>query len=216
MLDINRITDRPKAILLTPRTEWPVIAAESETVSGNFANYLLIMAAIPAVVMFVRMSLIGESIPFVGSWRAPIATGLTMAVTSYVLTLVGVFVVALIVEALAPTFGGEKNRVQAFKVVAYAYTANFVASIIGLVPGLTLIAALAGLIYGLYLLNLGLPFTMKCPSEKSLGYTVVTVIAAIIVYIILGLAMRAVGGYGTFGGDMTGMPSSQVTGMTRM
>ena len=196
-MDINRITVRAKAILLTPRTEWPVIAAESETVSGIFTNYLLIMAAIPAVVMFVRMSLIGESIPFVGSWRAPIATGLTMAVTSYVLTLVGVFVVALIVEALAPTFGGEKNRVQAFKVVAYAYTANFVASIIGLVPGLTLIAALAGLIYGLYLLNLGLPFTMKCPSEKSLGYTVVTVIAAIIVYIIIGLVLRSVtGGYG--------------------
>jgi hypothetical protein len=198
-VDINKIIARAKAILLTPRTEWPVIAAEPETVAGIFSNYLLVMAAIPAVVLFLKLSLIGESIPFMGAWRAPIATGLTTAISTYVLTLVGVFVVTLIVEALAPTFGGEKNRVQALKVVAYAYTADFVASIIGLVPGLGLISGLAGLIYGLYLLNLGLPFTMKCPPEKSLGYTVVSVIAAIIVYFVIGLVVHSVSsgfGYG--------------------
>jgi len=198
-VDINKIIARAKAILLTPRTEWPVIAAEPDSIAGIFGNYLLVMAAIPAVVLFLKISLIGESIPFMGAWRAPIATGLTTAISTYVLTLVGVFVVTLIVEALAPTFGGEKNRVQALKVVAYAYTADFVASVIGLVPGLGLISGLAGLIYGLYLLNLGLPFTMKCPPEKSLGYTVVSVIAAIIVYFVIGLVVHSVSsgfGYG--------------------
>lgn len=198
-MDINKIIARAKAILLTPRAEWPVIAAEPETVAGIFSSYLLVMAAIPAVVVFLQISVIGESIPFMGAWRAPIATGLTTAISTYALTLVGVFVVALIVEALAPTFGGEKNRVQALKVVAYAYTADFVASLIGLVPGLGLISGLAGLIYGLYLLNLGLPFTMKCPPEKSLGYTVVSVIAAIIVYFVIGLVVHSVSsgfGYG--------------------
>ena len=196
-MDINKIIGRAKAILLTPRAEWPVIAAEPETVGGIFTNYLIVMAAIPAVIQFVRMSLIGISVPFIGAFRVGIGTGLTSALTTYVLTLLGVFVVALIVEALAPTFGGEKNRVQALKVVAYAYTANFVASIIGLVPGLMLISALAGLIYGLYLLNLGLPFTMKCPPEKSFGYTVVTVIAAIIVGVVISWVVSSVtGGYG--------------------
>jgi hypothetical protein len=196
-VDINKIIARAKAILLTPRTEWPVIAAEPETVGGIFTHYVLVMAAIPALVHFIRMSLIGESIPFMGAWRVGFGTGLTSAITSYVLTLAGVFVVALIVEALAPTFRGEKNRVQALKVVAYAYTASFVASIIGLIPGLLLISSLAGLFYGLYLLNLGLPFTMKCPPEKSLGYTVVTVIAAIVVSIVIGLVVGSVtGGYG--------------------
>jgi hypothetical protein len=196
-VDINKIIARAKAILLTPRAEWPVIAAEPDTVAGIYRNYLLVMAAIPAIIQFVRLSLIGVSVPFMGAWRMPITTGLTSAITGYVLTLLGVFVVALIVEALAPTFGGEKNRVQALKVVAYAYTADFVASVIGLVPGLMLISALAALIYGLYLLNLGLPFTMKCPPEKSLGYTVVTVIAAIIVGLVIGLVVNSVsGGYG--------------------
>jgi Yip1 domain len=196
-VDISKIIARAKAILLTPRTEWPVIAAEPDSVAGLYTNYILIMAAIPAVVRFLSSSLIGQSNFLLGTYRTPIASGLEIAVISYVLALIGVFVLALIVEALAPTFGGEKNRVQALKSVAYAYTAGWVASIIGLVPGLGLISALAGLIYGLYLLNLGLPFTMKCPADKSLGYTVVSVIAAIIVYIVLGLLMRPFyGGYG--------------------
>jgi hypothetical protein len=196
-VDINKIIARAKSILLTPRSEWPVIAAEPETVGGIYTGYLIVMAAIPAIIQFVRMSVIGVSVPFMGSWRMPLGTGLTSAITSYVLTLVGVFVIALIVEALAPTFGGEKNRVQALKVVAYSYTASFVASIIGLVPGLTLLAALAGLIYGLYLLNMGLPYTMKCPPEKSLGYTVVTIIAAIIVGVVIGYLVSAITpGYG--------------------
>ena len=195
-MDISKIIARAKAILLTPRTEWQAIAAEPDSIGGIYTNYLLLMAAIPAVVAFLRMSVFGMSFGFLGSWRAPMGVGLTSALTSYVLTLVGIFIIALIVEALAPTFGGEKNRVQAFKVVAYAYTANFVASIIGLVPGLMIISSLAGLIYGLYLLNVGLPYTMKCPPEKSLGYTVVTVIAAIIVGIVISWAVGRIGGYG--------------------
>jgi hypothetical protein len=138
---------------------------------------------------------------------------LPIVITTYVLSLAGTFLVALIVDALAPTFGGQKDRVQALKVVAYAYTASWVAAIIGIVPGLGLLSALAGVIYGLYLLYLGLPFTMKCPAEKSLGYTVVTVIVAIVVSIGLGLIVRSVGGFGAFGGGpLMGIQRPQATG----
>lgn len=196
-MDINKIIARVKAILLSPRSEWPVIANEPDSVGGIYTQYLLVMAAVPAIVQLLRISVVGISVPFLGTWRAPIGSGITSAITSYVLTLVGIFVIALIVEALAPTFGGQKDRVQALKVVAYSYTANFVATVIGIVPGLMLLSALAGLIYGLYLLNMGLPHTMKCPPEKSLGYTVVTVIAAIVVSIIIGIVVSAVTpGYG--------------------
>jgi hypothetical protein len=193
-VDINKIISRAKGILLAPRAEWPNIAAEPETVGGLYSGYIVILAAIPVIIHFLSTSVIGESNFLLGSFRLPLAVGLEIAVASYVLSLIGVFVLALIVEALAPTFGGEKNRVQALKTVAYAYTAGWV--------GLGLISALAGLIYGLYLLNLGLPFTMKCPPEKSLGYTVVSIIAAIIVYIIIGMAMRP------FYGSVFGMGNS--------
>lgn len=196
-MDINKITARAKSILLSPRTEWPIIASEPDSVGGIYTQYLLLMAAVPAVIQFLRLSVIGVSVPLLGTWRVPFGSGLTSAITGYVLSLVGIFVVALIVEALAPTFGGQKDRVQALKVVAYSYTANFVAAVIGIVPGLMLLSALAGLAYGLYLLNMGLPYTMKCPPEKSFGYTVVTVIAAIVVSIVIGIVVKAVTpGYG--------------------
>jgi Yip1 domain len=195
-IDSNKLLARVKAILLTPRTEWPLIAAEPASIGSLYTGYILIMAAIPAVIRFVSASLIGVPVAFLGYYRVDIGTGLTLAVVSYVLSLVGVFVIALIVDALAPTFSGEKNKVQALKVVAYSYTASWVAAIIGIIPGLGLISALVGLGYGLYLLNLGLPFTMKSPPEKSLGYTIVTIIAAIIVGIVLNLVIGSFGGYG--------------------
>jgi hypothetical protein len=204
-VDINKIIGRAKSILLTPRTEWPVIAAEPETIGGLYTGYIIILAAIPAIIRFLSSTLIGVSVPFLGSFRVPITVGLTSAVLSYVLALVGIFIMALIVDALAPSFGGEKNRVQALKTVAYTYTASCVAAIIGIIPGLGLLAALAGLIYGIYLLNMGLPFTMKCPPDKSIGYTAVTIIVAIVVFLVLGMIVRAMGGLGMgYGRGLTG------------
>ncbi|HEY0767257.1 MAG TPA: Yip1 family protein, partial [Steroidobacteraceae bacterium] len=142
-MDANRVITRAKSMLLTPRPQWPVVAAEPDTIGGIYLNYVFIMAAIPAVARFVSSSLVGVSVPFLGMHRIGVAAGLTVAVLGYALALAGVFVLALIVEALAPTFGGEKNRVQALKAVAYASTASWVSSIIGIIPGLALLAALA-------------------------------------------------------------------------
>jgi hypothetical protein len=187
-MQVANLIGRAKSILVTPRTEWPVIAAEPDTIRGIYTGYIMVLAAIPAVKLLLTLRYLGVSV-------------LPLAVTTYVLSLVGTFLVALLVDALAPTFGGQKDRVQSLKVVAYAYTAAWVAAVIGIVPGLGLLSALAGLVYGLYLLYLGLPFTMKCPAEKSAGYTAVTVIVAIVVSIALGVIVRSIGGVGIYGGD---------------
>jgi hypothetical protein len=204
-VDINKIVARAKAVLVTPRTEWPVIGAEPDTVGGLYSGYIVVMAAIPAIVRFLSSTLIGVSVPFLGSYRVGIAAGLTSAVVTYVFSLIGIYIVALIVDALAPTFSAEKNRVQALKVVAYAYTSAWVASILGLIPGLGIIALLAGGIYGIYLLNMGLPYTMKCPPDKSVGYTAVSIIVAIVVGWILAIVVGAIAGLGLgFGHGITG------------
>ena len=187
-MDFNKIIARAKSLLLSPRTEWPVIAAEPETTSGLFMGYIVPMAALPAIAGFIKSTLIGTSIPFVGGvYRASVAGGLTTAVISFAVTLVSVFLVGLIIDALAPTFGATKDRVQALKTSGYAYTASFVAGILVIIPGigLTMLIGLIALCYGLYLLYLGLPHTMKAPPDKAVGYTVVTVIAAIVLSLIL-------------------------------
>ena len=185
-MDMNKLIARVKAILMTPKTEWPVIASEPASVADLYKNYIVVLAAIPAVAGFIKGSLIGYS-GFGVNVRTPIGTGLTVAIVTYLLTLGLAYVLALIVDALAPTFGGQKNPVQALKAVAYSYTASWIASIALVLPFIGWLVVIAGGIYGIYLLYLGLPATMKAPQEKAVGYTVVTVILAILLGWVVGL-----------------------------
>ena len=177
------LVDRVKGILLTPRKEWPVIEAESATTTSIYSKYVIPLAAIPAVAGFIGTSLIGVGI-MGASIRVPISTGITGAVVRYVLSLVTVYVLALIIDALAPSFGGTKSPIQALKVAAYASTASWVAGIFLVLPGLSLLGLLG--LYSLYLLFLGLPVLMKAPQDKSLAYTLVVVVGAIVLFVVVG------------------------------
>jgi hypothetical protein len=204
------IVSRVKAILMTPKTEWPVIAAETTTIADLYKSYVIILAAIPAIATFIGMSIIG-----MGFFRMPIGTGLTMAVAMYIMALVGVFVIALIIDALAPTFGSTKDQIQALKTAVYSMTAYWVASIFTIIPGLGGLVALLGGLYGLYLLYLGLPFTMKTPTDKAVAYTAVTVVCSIVVMFVLNLVIFSVVGVGAVAtggfGALGGPPSSSST-----
>ncbi|CAG0959527.1 Inner membrane protein YohC [Burkholderiales bacterium] len=182
------LVERVKNILLSPKTEWPTIAGETTDVKTLYTSYVMILAAIPAVATFIGYSLIGMSMPMVGSYRVPIGSGIAGAIVQYGLALVGVYVMALIIDALAPSFGGEKNLNQALKTTAYSYTAAWVASIFHVIPGLGILSIVG--LYSFYLLYLGLPVTMKAPQEKAVGYTAVAVICGIVLMFVF----SAIGG----------------------
>jgi hypothetical protein len=118
-----------------------------------------------------------------GTYRAPIGSAITHAVVTYVLTLAGTYVLALIIDALAPTFNGQRSQIQALKLAAYSFTAGWVAGIFALVPVLGFLAVLG--LYSLYLLYLGLPVLMKTPRDKALIYTAVVIIAAIVLWLVV-------------------------------
>jgi hypothetical protein len=193
--DMN-IIDSVKNILLTPKTEWPVIAGESTTVASLYTNYIVILAAIPAVASFIGASLTGRG-GFGVTVRAPIMAGLVGAVLQYALSLGLIYVMALIVDALAPTFGARKNPIQALKTVTYSWTASAIAGLGALVPWLGGLIGLAGGIYSIYLLYLALPVTMQCRLEKTVGYMTVSIICALV----LGLVVMSVVGVFT-GADL--------------
>src|SRR3546814_11337083 len=94
---------------------------------------------------------------------------------SYVLTLAAIYIVALVIDALAPTFGGQKNPIQALKVAVYSGTAGWVAGIASLLPTLALLGGLVGGLYSRYLPSLGPPRLMTAPGDKAVDYTVVVV-----------------------------------------
>ncbi len=183
------LQERVKGILLRPRTEWQVIAAEATSIHELYTTYVMILAAIGPVASIIGMSIVGISLPLSGWFRIPLLTSIVSAVVHYVLTLIGVYILALIINALAPTFSGQKSVVQAFKVAAYSYTPGWLAGIFLIVPALSPLTILG--LYGLYLLYVGLPILMKSPQDKSLAYTIAVIIAAIIIFVLIGYISRA-------------------------
>jgi hypothetical protein len=185
------IIDRARAILLKPNETWDIIAAEPATVSSLYRGYAIYLAAIPPVAGFIGGQVFGFGILGI-TYHLPLFAALVGAILQYVFALIGVYVLALIVDALAPSFDGQKNRVQALKVTIYSYTAAWVAGIFTLIPMLGVLAIL-GALYSLYLLYLGLPKVMGAPQSKALGYTAVTVVSAIVVSIVIGLIVGLLG-----------------------
>ena len=172
------LVERAQSILLKPKATWPEIDSEPADAASLYKNYVMILALIPAVASFIGLSLIGIG-AFGVSFRVPIVSGLANMVVGYVLSLVMVFVLALIIDAMAPTFEGTRSQIGALKLSAYASTAAFVGGIFSLLPSLSVLGALAAL-YGVYLLYTGLPVLMKCPPDKAIAYTAVVVVCAIV------------------------------------
>jgi hypothetical protein len=192
------IVDRAKNICLTPNTEWPVIAAEPASAGSLITGYVVPLAAIGAVAGFVGGSVIGRTLPFVGTYRTSLGSGLVFACFTIAMAVVGVFILSLIINALAPTFGGQKDSTMALKVAVYSYTPAWVAAVLNILPLLGVLAIIAGL-YGLYLLYLGLPRLMKCPEDRAVGYTAVIVVCAIVLSVVIGTVGATVGGLGMLG-----------------
>src|SRR5450631_2211398 len=162
------LIDRVKNILLTPKTEWDVISAETTPQKALILNYVLPLAALAAIMHFISLFLIGTRGMFGGVMRMPMLWALTMAIYHLVMAVVAVFVIGFIIDALAPTFGGQKNMNQAVKVAAYSFTAAWVGSVFGILPYLGWLLAFLMAIYGLYILFLGLPRLMKSPEDKAI------------------------------------------------
>ena len=174
------LAERAKNILLQPVQEWSIIDKEPGSAAELYKSYIVPLAAIGPVASIIGLSIFGIGVPVGGSFRPTLTSAIGWAVTAYVFALIGTYVLALVIDALAPTFHGAKNTFQALKVAAYSSTAAWLAGIFNLIPSLALLHILG--LYSVYLLYLGLPVLMKAPQEKAVPYTIVVIIAAIVIF----------------------------------
>jgi hypothetical protein len=197
------LVERAKNILLTPAKEWDVIKGESLTIADMFTKYAMILAAIPAIAGFIGYVVIGMSFGGFGTFRMPIGTALVWAILTYILSLGGVFLLAFIIDTLAPTFGCKKDMVAAVKIVDFSYTAAWVAGILSIIPALAILVSLASL-YSLFLMYMGMQKIKEPASDKLVGYFVVTIVAAVVVFILIGLIVSRMA-FGSMAGLARGM-----------
>lgn len=195
------IVERTKSIILKPSETWQEIKTEQVTIGELYKSYAVVLAAIPAIAQFIGNGLIGYS--FMGTHiRMGLGSALGSALFSYAMSLIGLYIVALVADALAPSFGSSKNITNAFKAVVYSMTPSWVAGILYIIPPLSLLVIIA-VIYGLYLFYLGLPLLMETPKEKALGYVIVVIVITIVIYIVIGFITGMVFMSGPMGRGMT-------------
>jgi len=179
------LVTRAKNILTSPKSEWPVIAGESTDTGALYAGYVAPLAAIPPVAAILGNLLFNGALSF--------GQSVIVGIVSFVVGLIGVYVLGLIASKIAPPFGGKDDFAQGLKLVAYAYTAAWVAGVFSLIPILALLS-LIGAIYSLYLLYAGAPVMMNVPEGRSAGYTAVVILIAIGVYIVIGFIVGVIVG----------------------
>jgi hypothetical protein len=173
---------RARNMLSAPKDEWAAIAHERTSTGELYSGYIAPLAAI-APVAAILGNLFGGPLSFNKSIVVGLAT--------FAMALLGVYVIGRIAAKIAPAFGGRDDLAQGIKLVAYAYTAAWIAGVFALIQSLAMLSIIGG-IYSLYLLYTGASVMMGVPRERAVGYTAVVILVAIAVYLLVGIAAGSV------------------------
>jgi hypothetical protein len=186
------VARRAKAMLVDPSAEWTRIEQEPGDPAFVLTRYVTVLALIPALFGFLGTSAIGVIVPGAGTVRAPVVDGLFGAIFGYVAACATVLVLGLVINLLAPLFGGRRDFDSAFKLAVYSFTPVWLTGIFLTLPGLRFLV-LTGF-YGAYILWLGLPRLTKAQGRRSRDFTALIVVAAFLLVTIAVVAQRLVFG----------------------
>jgi len=167
---------RVKAILIDPAAAWRGFEKDIGDPAYLLSRYVAVLALIPALSSFVGATLIGVVAPSGTILRTDLIGGLFGAIFSYAASCAIVVLLGLIIDLLAPRFGGRRNFEDAFKLAVYSFTPLWLAGMFLLLPGLRFLL-LTG-VYGIYLFWLGAPRLAKVPEQQAANFTLVIVICA--------------------------------------
>jgi uncharacterized membrane protein len=179
------LVERAKNIIITPKTEWEAVVNEEPDIQQILLGYVLPLALIPTIASIIGWGVVGMF--GFKSFTYGIAMGLVQIIQAFLAVLLAGFVI----DALAPSFGSQKNMGRAVQLIAYSMTPIWVAGILNIFPALGWLASLIGL-YGLFLMYLGLAPLMKTAEDKKVGYLVVSIIILLVVYFVIAAILTAI------------------------
>jgi hypothetical protein len=165
------------ALVKDPKGFMTARADAAPPVMETITKYVAILALIPFV-----FTLLGDLV-FIRNGNT-FVYAIVAGIVAYIFALVSVVVVGFILWKLAPNFSSVADQNKATKLVSWVYTPVFLIAILNIIPGLAVLS-LVGLLYGLYILYIGLPIVLKTPTDKVIGYVVVTLVVTFIVYFVL-------------------------------
>ncbi len=176
--------ERIKNILLSPKTEWQKIDAETTNPQQLLMSYVLPLAAIGALGSILQ------------GFLFPAAAGLNFflmtAVVSLLASTISYYISAYIIDMLAPTFKSEKDLNKSAQLVAYSRTPSFIAGLLTFIPVIGWLLGIAGMVYGVYLMYLGLEPLKKTPEDQKVVYLIVAFLIIIVLYFVIAFILGLV------------------------
>ena len=191
---MDKIINTAKQFILNPKSEWDVVKEDNSTASQHVITYVLPLALISAVAIFIGVGLIGYRV--LGYRVQSVSGGLAQAIMSLASILIGVYVSGFVIHKLAPTFDTTVSLDKSVKLVGFSYTAILLAGVLNIFPPLAFFTFLGGL-YSLYILYTGFKPMTNVSDEKSTSYFIVSLLVIVGVYVIIGMILAGI--IGVFG-----------------
>jgi hypothetical protein len=176
-MDFNAIIKRVINLITKTKEEWDAIQGESLTIKDIYLKFAIILYAVPSVALLIGMIIQG----------APIMMALMMAIFLYVITIGVLFLIGVIIDVLAPQFGGTKDMVSSQKLAVFSLVPYAVAGALFILPigfggfgfggGMFYLVLLVSL-YSFYLMFLGAP-KLKNISQQDKVIPFIIIIAVI-------------------------------------
>ncbi len=186
---MDKIISTAKQFILSPKSEWEVVKSDKDTAHQHVMKYVLPLALISAVAIFIGVGLIGYRV--LGYRIQSVSGGLAQAIMSLASILIGVYLSGFVIHKLAPTFDTTVSLDKAVKLVGFSYTAILLAGVLNIFPPLAFLTFLGGL-YSLYILYIGFKPMTNVSDEKSTSYFIVSLLVIVGVYVIIGVVLAGI------------------------
>ena len=156
-------------ILKDPKNEWALIEEEHYSAKTVFLTQISILAAIPAIALYIGVTQVGWSVAGQESVRLTSASALGSAVLFYFAMWGAVAFIAACMHWMEKTYGGEVSLDECLVLTTVTATPLFLSGISFLLPILWLNVAVAGvaLVYSVYLLYSGTSRVMKIDEDRA-------------------------------------------------
>jgi hypothetical protein len=161
------------SLLTHPERAWVRIRNEERANSSHYLGHLLLLAAIPAICLFVGTTMTGWTLVENETVRLDSGSAAQLSILLYLSSLFGVFLMGAFVRWMTRTFDARPTLNQCIGFVAYMVTPLFLAGLAGLYPSrwLAVIVLPIAAAYSAYLLFIGLPKFMRIPREKGMLFS---------------------------------------------
>jgi hypothetical protein len=156
-------------ILKDPKNEWALIEEEHYSAKTVFLTQISILAAIPAIALYIGVTQVGWSVAGEEPVRLAASSALGSAVLFYFAMWGAVAFIAACMHWMEKTYGGEVSLDECLVLTTVTATPLFLSGISFLIPMLWLNVAVAGvaLAYSVYLLYSGTSRIMKIDEDRA-------------------------------------------------